>query len=131
MQQLPTALLRPLTAGLPEDDARFVLHIAQGAPGTVIRLTQNPELLRAERTLHTQASAFWESRTLREKLRMLEPLAERGEQDGDHFLLHLALALRARPSRTAGQVRAFHAFTRDLDTNVHRGLLLQEFALNA
>lgn len=127
---LGRAELQPLLRGIPEDDAQFLQHVAQGAPGTVRRLLGDPETLRKEKQLHAQANAFWRSRRLAERLRLLAPLRERGEES-ERFLLHLALALREqRPLPLAGE-RALRRLSAGLRTNVHRPLLAAAFALRA
>jgi hypothetical protein len=122
--------LLPLLKDTTEDEQQFLLRVAQGAPGVVVRLKENPDLLRAERQVHTNALAFWHSRSAVERLQLLSPLHERGEE-ADQFLLHLSLALREEegmPTLTA--VRPLMALCRNLETNVNRQLLTQQFVLS-
>jgi DNA polymerase-3 subunit delta' len=121
--------LVPLVRDANAEDASFLLRLSQGAPGVILRLRGDPDLLRAERQRYTNALSFWHARTLGERLRQLEPLNERGE-DAEQFLLHLALALREE--RTPDSVRrtaALLQLTRDLRTNASKPLLAQRFAL--
>lgn len=109
-------------------DASFIAHVAEGAPGFAKRLQGDPDMLRAERLMHTQAIAFWETNVLHEKLSYLKPLGERGGES-DRFLFHLALALRAKPNAVHGQERALQKLVSSLGTNAQRGLQVQEFAM--
>lgn len=121
--------LRTLLEGVPEDDQAFILHISCGAPGMVVRLRNDPDLLRMHRTVHTKAQSFWNTHSLREQLSTLQPLSKRGAE-ANNLLLHLGLTLREQhPDIIQKQSDAFHALTRDLHTNAHRQLLVQRFAL--
>lgn len=119
--------LHPLLEGVPDDDREFILHLAQGAPGIAHVLRSDPETLRMHRTLHMQAASFWRSRSLKERLQILAPLGERGEES-DRLLLHLALALREHHASLSAS-QALHEFIAALQTNAHRGLLMQRFVL--
>jgi hypothetical protein len=121
--------LSPLLEGVSADDSQFILHLAQGAPGIVHELKSDPEALRMHRLVHTKAISFWRARTLKEKLKILEPLRERGAES-DQLLLHLSLALREQAPAQQEQVRAFHELVAGLRTNAHRQLLSQRFALS-
>ena len=121
--------IRSQLSGLDDDDAAFVLHLAQGAPGMAMRLAADPDLRRAEKILHTQAVSFWGARTLIERLHILVPLTERGP-DADRFLVHLALALRETPQEKHVQERALMELIRGLETNANRHLLVQRFAMS-
>lgn len=121
--------LEPLFAGVSEDDRQFILHLAQGAPGIVQVLKSDPEALRMHRLVHTKAVSFWRSPSLKERLKILEPLAERGA-DADQLLLHLSLALREQSHLQSSSVRALHDLASGLKTNAHRALLAQRFALS-
>lgn len=122
--------LQTLMQELPEEESTFILHVAQGAPGMAIRLMNDPDQLRAERMLHTQAATFWGSSTLLDRLNQLEPLAERGTE-ADRFLFHLSLALRSVPDYKPEQERALTQLVRGLRTNAHRQLQIQQFAISA
>ena len=121
--------MRSIVKDVPQDDAQFLLHIGQGAPGRVLRLMNDPDALRAERLLHTQAIAFWNTRSLSERFSLLSPLTERGKE-ADRFLLHLSLALRESRDRTHRQERALSQLVSNYQTNAHRTLLAQRFALS-
>lgn len=121
--------MRSLLGGCPEDEAGFLLRLAQGAPGKIIRLRDDPAHVRQERTVFANAVAFWQSHSLMERLRILAPLQERTEE-ADHFLLHLALALRDSPDPSLSRASALHALVRALATNAQRQLLAQRFALS-
>lgn len=112
----------------PEEDASFILHVAQGAPGTAIALMQDPDALRVEKLHHTQAMSFWSASTLLDRLNHLEPLTERGGS-ADRFLFHLSLALRQMPDYPPSQERALMELLLALKTNAHRTLTLQNFAM--
>jgi DNA polymerase-3 subunit delta' len=128
-QPVPYAELTPLLSGLSDDDRRFLLRRAQGAPGIIIRLKADPDLLRQERLAYSNALAFWEATTLRERLKLLEPLNEKTEES-EHFLLHLALALREKvDSVPTEHVEALNQLIGRMQTNVQRPLLTEEFAL--
>ncbi len=128
-RRIATREIQKLLTGVPEDDSRFILHIAGGAPGLAVRLRDDPDFLRLHRTVHGAAQQFFRSQSLRERLTLLAPLGKRG-QESDDFLLHLGLVLHEQPShiltRYAGPYRAL---TTDLETNAHRQLLAQRFAL--
>lgn len=122
--------LLPLLKDMDEEDRHFLLHLAQGAPGTLLRLRDDPDARRQEKTVHGAATAFWRSTSKLEQLELLSPLHERGKE-ADNFLLHLSLALReklpdAPPSAAAG----LQALLRGLETNVSRQLLVQRFVLS-
>lgn len=126
---LPTKEMVPLIVGIAEDDAQFLLRFAQGAPGMILGMKDDSDQLRLERQGYAAALHFWRSHSLGERLRHLQPLAERGEEAGQ-FLLHLALALREERSASfPAQANALRALTADLRTNASRPLLLQRFAL--
>ena len=117
-----------LVSDSSEDDAAFILSIAQGAPGVAIQLNADPDLLRTHKTIHAQAHSFWRTHSQREKLQLLTPLHKRGI-DADRMLLHLGLTLREQPKKiTLESVSAFHQMTRDFRTNAHRELLADKFA---
>lgn len=126
-QHVADSDLSPLLKGLPDDDARFIRHMAQGAPGVIRRLRDDPDLLRQERQMHTRAAGIWNAR-LTERLELLQPLHERGDE-ADRFLLHMALTLREYSSPVPSWADAFHRLARSLSTNAHRTLLAERFAL--
>lgn len=120
--------LAPLLRSAAEEDRQFILHLAQGAPGIVRQLVDDPEALRLHRLAHSKALSFWRTKSLKERLQILNPLLERGEE-ADQMLLHLALALREHASGDRQGVQALHELAAGLKTNAHRGLLAQRFAL--
>lgn len=95
-----------------------------------VRLKDDPDALRAEKTLHAQAMGFWKSRKLLDRLKQLEPLEEKGSE-ADRYLFHLALALRQIPDYGREQEQALNDLAQGLRTNAHRMLQLQNFALLA
>lgn len=122
--------LKPLLKGVAEDDAQFILHLAQGAPGVACTLRDHPDILRSHRMVQTKARSFWKASSLRERLQLLEPLQERGE-DADGFLLHLFLALRETDSLMLQLATPLLSrLQQGLETNAHRGLLIQQFVYN-
>ncbi len=125
---LPIAQMQQLVKDADPDDAQFILHIAQGAPGLAHRLLADPDLIRTERLLHTQAGAFWRSRTMGERLKLLSPLLERSTES-DRFLLHLSLTLREHQPLSLEHERSLRELLQNLETNVHRGLLTSQFAM--
>jgi DNA polymerase-3 subunit delta' len=128
-RSLPHTELASLLEDVAEDDRQFILQIAQGAPGVASALRDDPDQLRQHRQIAAQARTFWDAPALPARLHALETLEERGEQ-ADRFLLHLAITLREQgPSHS--RVSALHRLARGLQTNVHRKLLLQQFALAA
>ncbi|MFA7681511.1 MAG: hypothetical protein WCX61_00610 [Candidatus Peribacteraceae bacterium] len=121
--------IKPLLQSVSADDAQFIAHLAQGAPGTVIQLRDNPDFLREQRLAHSRALSFWRSRKPKERLGLLSPLLQRGEES-DQFLTHLSLALREEMLHTSPQnVRALVELTEGLRSNAHRQLLTQQFVL--
>jgi len=119
--------MKPLAGGMPPDDAQFLLRVAQGAPGMVMRLKADPDLLRKERQRAAWAQGFWGAGSLAERLKLLEPLSDRGEE-ASRALLHLSLALREERERMDPRcAEALTALVGDLQTNVSRPLVLQKF----
>lgn len=128
---VPLAELLPLVTDVNPDDAQFLLRLAQGAPGVILRLKRDPDALRLERQQYTAALAYWHAASLAQRLSMLEPLLERGD-DAQRFLLHLSLALREE--KTADLTRrslALHDLLSGLKTNASRPLLVQKFAFDS
>jgi len=127
--RLTTPELRPLLEDVSEDDAQFILHLSQGAPGRLINLRDDPDLLCEQRLMHSKALSFWKSKVLRERLSLLSPLHQRGEES-KQFLQHLSLALREQfPDVSTENVAALMELSEGLKTNAHRQLLAQRFAL--
>lgn len=120
--------MKPMLTGLEPDEARFILHIAQGSPGTAVRLRDDADALREEKQMHEHARGVWAARGLGSRLRQLKPLFERGPQ-AERFLTHLALSLREWPGAPRGWERVLMQMVRDLETNAHRQLIVQRFAL--
>ncbi len=119
--------MKPLVAGMPPDDAQFLLRVAQGAPGMVLRLKANPDFLRQERQRAAWAQNFWGAGSPAGRLKLLEPLADRGEE-ASRSLLHLSLALREERERMDPQrAEALTELAGDLQTNASRPLVLQKF----
>lgn len=122
--------LFPLVAGLDAEEQQFLLYLAQGAPGVIERLKNEPDLLREAQGLATNARSFWDERSLTNKLIALTPLHERGA-DADAFLVHLLLAMRSLPpARRAELLAPVLQLLRGLQTNVSRPLLCEQFALS-
>ncbi|MAE68615.1 hypothetical protein CL635_02295 [bacterium] len=122
--------LKILLEGVPEDDQKFLMHIASGAPGMVVRLRDDPDLLRLHRTVHTTAQTFWRAHSLRERLQILSSLHKRG-QESDDLLLHLGMTLREQSAATVCKnAPAFAQLAADLHTNAHRQMLAQRFVLS-
>lgn len=117
-----------LLGDVDTSDASFIAHIAQGAPGRALTLRDDPDALHAERLLHTQAIAFWESDSLHDRLGYAKPLLERGAE-AERFLFHLALALRRKPDSQREWERDLQKLTESLATNANRALITQRFAM--
>lgn len=113
---------------LEQDESRFIVHIAQGAPGLAKALHDDPDALRIEKQTHEHAKSVWTARTLADRLSQLKPMLERGPE-AESFLRHLSLTLRELPGGTRAQERSLMQLVRDLETNAHRQLLVQRFAL--
>ena len=126
-ERVAEAVMHALVDDLPDDEAHFLLHLAQGAPGVVKRLQEDPDLLRAERLLHSKALSFWTSTSSSERLKLLLPLTKRGAE-ADQFVLHLALTLQEHALVPRNE-RALAGLIRGLETNAHRQLLAQRFAM--
>ncbi len=122
--------IQAMLQGMDQEDANFIIHASQGAPGMVVRLKEDPDALRIEKTLYTQAMGFWNSPKLLDRLKQLKPLEERGPE-ADRFLFHLALALRQIPDYRRAQEQALTDLAQGLRTNAHRMLQLQNFAMQA
>lgn len=123
--------LRVFLDGVSEDDQRFILHIARGAPGEVVRLKDDPDRLRIHKTVHASAKSFWNEHSLVRKLSMLKPLHTRGEE-ADQLMLHLGIALREQsPDMRCKYAPSYQRFVEGLRTNAHRQLLTQRFAMEA
>ena len=127
--RLTDSELEPLLVDCSDDERQFLLRVAQGAPGVVKRLRDNPDLLRAERQVYSSAITFWHSRSNVERLQLLSPLHERSA-DAEKFLLHLSLAFREeRDELQPASVKHLMELGRNLETNVNRQLVTQEFVL--
>jgi len=113
-----------------EEDTSFILHLSQGAPGIALQLMEDPDKLREEKILHTQAVAFWATSALLERMKFLIPLHERGAES-DRFLFHLSLALREVPSYKREHEQALMDLIAGLKTNAQRQLITQNFAVQS
>lgn len=127
---LPERELEPLLKGYEEEDAGFILHLANGAPGLLLELLQNPELLRKHKQLHSQARQFWQTTSIKDRMVTVMTVAER-KVNPDDLILHLGLALRELTdvSNKPELTKAYTALVQGMQTNAHRGLLLERFAL--
>ena len=122
--------LHPFVKDLPEDDQRFILHIARGAPGEVVALRDDPDRLRLHKTVHASALSFWQETSLSRQLHMLKSLHQRDE-DSVRFLLHLGLTLREQePQIRVRYAPAYQELVDGFRTNAHRQLLAQRFAMH-
>jgi DNA polymerase-3 subunit delta' len=127
---LQSDVLRPIIHGQDDDDAAFALHLAEGAPGKLVSLLTNPEVLRNAKQLHAQAKQFWQATTSLERLKWLMPFADKRDLLQE-ILPYLVATLREHPDlgRRAAWGKALTTLTDGLRTNAHRGLLLERFAL--
>jgi hypothetical protein len=120
--------MEPILSGVPEEEARFLLRLAQGAPGVIFGLKSDAEKLRSEHALYADAVSAWHSRTLLQRLQHLRPLQDK--ESADRFLLHLSLSLRDEVLTLPPEAgKALSQLIRGMDTNVNRQMLAQEFAL--
>lgn len=129
LHRLPPAELRALVSHLPEAEQDTIIDMAQGAPGVVYALRNDPEARRQVQQLATVARSFWDSRSVHERLKLLKPLEERGE-GAEALLFQVALQLRKLPTRDPRALQAFHALVLSLKTNASRPLLVQRFVLD-
>lgn len=122
--------MQPLVTGEDEDDVRFAAHIAQGAPGMMVRFLQDPELLRHHRQTHAQARHFWQAPSLKDRLSWLMTAADK-KGDPASVLFHLGLTLREQPNLLfrAKATRTYAELLKNMETNAHHGLLLERFTL--
>ncbi len=112
-----------------DEDMSFILHLAKGAPGIAQNLSDNPDALIREKQVYSAAQKFWEATNLKERLSLLAPLNERGEES-EKLLLHLALTLQKQTSSYRNKwTKAFISFLKGYKTNANRQLLLQRLAL--
>jgi DNA polymerase-3 subunit delta' len=113
-----------------EDDQRFILHLAQGAPGRAVRLAEDADALADEKELHQQAMGFWKTSSPINRMMALVPLHKKGA-NADRFLFHLALALRETGDYTRHQEQALVELSEGLRTNASRALMTEYFALSS
>lgn len=125
---LTASEMEPLLTGLEDEERGFLLRLSQGAPGIVKKLRSDPEALRKEKSAFLQARAFWESKNPAERLKLLAPLLEDGEE-AERFLLCLALALRDMLPAAEAKTARYLGLLKGLTSNTSRPLLLQQFAL--
>lgn len=118
-------MVRPLV-DMSDDDRQFILGLSQGAPGIALALRDDPDLLRKHKQVHAQAHSFWSASSFGERIKLLKPLEQRGEE-ADSLLLHLALALRE--NKRYGSLKPLIDLMSDLGTNAHRQLQMQRFVL--
>ncbi len=124
-------LLRPLSESLDESEANLLLHLSRGAPGRFLTLKNDPDALSAEKQLHSQAAHFWQDSTLLERSQWLLSFTKEESATLEKVLLHVGLALREMPDVQAKARFAppFAQLIADLQTNAHKPLILQRFAL--
>ncbi|MBI3336691.1 hypothetical protein HYZ98_03965 [Candidatus Peregrinibacteria bacterium] len=119
----------PLVDGMTEDEQRFLLYLAQGAPGVLTCYRENPDALRDARMLHERARSFWKTVSCQERMKLLDILAERSSISNE-FLISIGLALReTRPPFFVRAAKAYSKLVFGLQSNTNRPLLLQQFAL--
>lgn len=113
-----------------DDEAAFAIHLSQGAPGKVISLLNDPDLLREHRLLHSQAKNFWASNSIREKFTWLVSLVTEKKSEAD-ILLHLGLTLREEGDlrKKATWTKEYSKLQEALQTNAKKELLYERFAL--
>src|SRR3989338_4861815 len=121
--------LLPLISGVEEKEQQLLLHIAQGAPGTMLRLCHMSEERKRCAVLFAQAQNVMTARAADERMRALAPLEKRGKE-ADEFFLFLFLALRdIRPGNLVEWEQALRELGENLSLNVHRTLSIQHFVL--
>ncbi len=128
--RVPLREMAVLLKEVPETDQELLTYIANGAPGLLKRLRDDPDLLRKEQTLMTTAIDFWKASSPGKKFQILAPLLERGEE-AERLMFHLALALRRQGGTgMASQAQNLAKLAEVLDTNVSRPIAVQRFALS-
>lgn len=128
---LPAVQMRTLLTTADDEEAGLALHLAQGAPGALIRLQQDPEELRLSKQLHAQAKQFWQTKSIKDRLAWLMPFGTSEKTELPEVIRHLGLTLREHPDKTLCPERskAYMELIRGLQTNAHKGLLLEQFTL--
>lgn len=128
--RLKNVELQKLVSDEDSDEGAFALHLSEGAPGTLLSLLRDPDALRARRQLHAQAKSFWQTESLLSRLSWIMAYADT-KKDVSELLLHLGLTLREYPdfSKKESYLEAYMQLVSGLETNAHRGLLLERFAL--
>ena len=127
--RLPRKELMPILEDVNEDDMNFILNLGQGAPGIVYRLRDDPDQLRMERQIYEKALSFWKTTSLKSRLQILTPLHKR-DSEADRLLTHLALSLRQQaPGKREHLAKQFMDLASSLNTNAHRQIATQRFAL--
>lgn len=117
-----------LLKDIDEEERRFILHLAGGAPGKAVMLARDPDLLREEHQLHDSAMRFWQQSSSIDRMMALTPLHEKGEES-ERLLFHLALALRETGDYSHHQTKALTELIEGLKTNASRPLMTEAFAL--
>ncbi|MBP9774055.1 MAG: AAA family ATPase [Candidatus Peribacteraceae bacterium] len=125
------ALLRPLGSSLDGSELDLLLHLSRGAPGRFLTLKNDPDALRAEKQLHSQAAHFWQDSSLLERSQWLLSFTKEESALLEKVLLHIGLALREMNDAEAKARYAppFAQLIEDLQTNAHKPLIFQRFAL--
>jgi len=128
--RVPRALLTTLIDSENQDEEELLLHLSNGAPGTLRLLQEDPEALRYAKQLHTRARSFWRTTSLSERLSLILP-AQESRTSAEEFLLHLALTLREHGSieERASWVPEYTQLVKALQTNTNRGLAFEAFTL--
>lgn len=122
--------MSPLIKDQNDEDTAFAIHLSGGAPGKLIALLDNPDLLREHRQLHAQAKQFWQARNVLECMQWIMPFAE-NKQNLPDLIRHLGDTLKEipDPARKSRLALAYSQLVEALHTNAHRGLLLERFSL--
>ena len=126
---LSQKVILPILDKVNEEDKGFIVKLAQGAPGIAYSLRDDPDALRKQKQIYEKTLSFWKEAKLKSRLQMLSPLHSRGEE-ANEFLFHLALSLRQQSPDTRGKFqKPFLQMAKDLQTNAHRQLITQRFAI--
>jgi DNA polymerase III subunit delta' len=116
---------RELSDALSEQDEalkQFILHVAQGAPGTALTLQKNPSAVAALKQVHDQAKLFWQTASAKERLDIAKPLLEIGN-DADVLLQQLAIVLKEHEYPLHYTQQFLHLCSQ-LQTNAYKPLIV-------
>jgi DNA polymerase III delta prime subunit len=124
-----SADLKPLLARFAEDDRPFLLGIAQGCPGIIIRCKEDVSRLRTYRQDHIAAHSFLEAHSLLSRLQQMTTALEKKTSSDvlQHLFLHLQQNMRSEDERKVKEAlrtaKELLKLMHTLESNTHRHLL--------